>query len=457
MNRTVASNPAGIRVDLAHAFKCDGKDLILLAVGLIVGGIVAPFHWQAGLIIMGIGAFFPVASLMTLPQHFRDGDVCPAVVLDPDRQLVAVMTNLSKTGRSKYVIRVLSQPLKRAVQRPVKKGTRLAFVAMYSGHAALPNWLNFGGYLADSGTRNSKTIQRVLASIDDADWDLLLDGLKQIEKPYSPGMYDIQSRSRAQSEGAPPAKARKRTFSRITKVGIGFVAGLLFLALAPLLVNALRGGGGGPAGVAPGPVQNAPPVLAAVEQPQNIPFPANGIDRPGFDRNRPGLTSPGDRHLPAAESAPASVTASEGWPSSTVATPAESSPPAFGANPFRPKQAPSDDQSGSPASFEPASPFRPRQAQSPGMSPAVADAASPFRPKRPEPAVLETAGAGSSSDSKPEWKAGDQAEAFWGSHWYPVTILAVDGSRGYRVHWEGYSDNFDEVLPPDRLRPKARN
>jgi hypothetical protein len=37
-----------------------------------------------------------------------------------------------------------------------------------------------------------------------------------------------------------------------------------------------------------------------------------------------------------------------------------------------------------------------------------------------------------------------------------VTILEVLPAEGYKIHWEGYSDSWDEVLPAARLRPSSR-
>ena len=54
---------------------------------------------------------------------------------------------------------------------------------------------------------------------------------------------------------------------------------------------------------------------------------------------------------------------------------------------------------------------------------------------------------------KAEWRIGQKAEAFWADSWLPVTVLEVHRNGELKVHWEGYDDAFDEVLPPNRLRP----
>lgn len=49
-------------------------------------------------------------------------------------------------------------------------------------------------------------------------------------------------------------------------------------------------------------------------------------------------------------------------------------------------------------------------------------------------------------------KPGMKLEANWGNQWLPVEVLAVQPDGQVKVHWEGYSANFDEVLSRSRLR-----
>src|SRR5690606_4469307 len=111
------------------------------------GGALLAVSWKPAVTIMGLGTFVFLFSAFSAGDIFKSGDICPAVVLDPDLQLVAVMADLSQGQKSSPAVKVLKQPLRRAVQGPIKKGTRLAFVAMYSGHPGQRQWNNFGGYL----------------------------------------------------------------------------------------------------------------------------------------------------------------------------------------------------------------------------------------------------------------------------------------------------------------------
>jgi hypothetical protein len=386
MGRTVASNAAGIRVELFHFLKCDGKDLIVLGIALLVGGVVAGSHLQAGLIILGIGAFVVWSSAFSVPQIFREGDVCPAVVLDPDRQLIAVLTDLSKSGRGgKPVIKVLRQPLRRAVKKPMKKGTRLAFVAMYNGSPGSKNWANFGGYLADVGTRSSKAIQRVVASIPEPDWQSLLTAVERLKQPYSSGLYDVEQK-RSSGEGSHWQLIQRPGPLRIRpQFAIGAVA---FLVVIGFLVRRIH--------LVADTMNPLPARMAAT--------PADPVDIPERIEWPPA---------PAPEPAPSPPTAD--FDPTQIARKLRTVPTDAAASPI----------------VEP-DPVRRPPAGVPDF--------------RPGPPV--------SSDPNREWRVGEKAEAFWGSRWYVVTILAVH-DNGLKVHWDGWSDSFDEVLPRDRLRPIA--
>ena len=52
------------------------------------------------------------------------------------------------------------------------------------------------------------------------------------------------------------------------------------------------------------------------------------------------------------------------------------------------------------------------------------------------------------------FNVGDQAEAYWGSSWYPVSVIATKGDHCL-IHYDGYGDNWNEWVPPNRIRPRS--
>lgn len=190
MPKYVASNPARVRVELGHFLKCDLKDVLIVGGSVIAAGIIAVFSWKGALIVLGLGLAMGLFSLFEAKRIFAEGDVCPAIVVDAERSLVAAFTDLSKGGPEVPVIRIFKQPLARATGGPFAKNARLAYVAMYNGYPNEPRWRSFGGYLVNLGTTKKKAIQRVLTSIPGEEWEKLEEGLAQIPAPFKPGQYE---------------------------------------------------------------------------------------------------------------------------------------------------------------------------------------------------------------------------------------------------------------------------
>lgn len=70
-------------------------------------------------------------------------------------------------------------------------------------------------------------------------------------------------------------------------------------------------------------------------------------------------------------------------------------------------------------------------------------------------ALLLGFGAASWSRGADSYQAGDDVEIFWGEKWYPGAVLeAKDGK--YKVHYEGYGNNWDEWAQADRLRRRSQ-
>lgn len=193
MSPSAASNPAGVRMDPVHFLTTDAKDLIILVGSLLAGGALVLFSWKLALIIAGLGVAVVVISVSTAKGAFQEGDVCAAIVLDPDRELVAVLADFSQGGVPIPVVKILKQPLRRAVG-PTKPGTRLAFCALYSGRPGAQKWTNVGGYLVNTGTRDVHAIERVVSSISQDEWDFLISAVQQLETPCAPGLYDFSGR-----------------------------------------------------------------------------------------------------------------------------------------------------------------------------------------------------------------------------------------------------------------------
>jgi len=51
------------------------------------------------------------------------------------------------------------------------------------------------------------------------------------------------------------------------------------------------------------------------------------------------------------------------------------------------------------------------------------------------------------------WKPREEVEVEWRGSWWPAVILDRRGAR-WLVHYEGYGDDWDEVVEPQRIRER---
>lgn len=51
-----------------------------------------------------------------------------------------------------------------------------------------------------------------------------------------------------------------------------------------------------------------------------------------------------------------------------------------------------------------------------------------------------------------KFRAGDKAEILYGSRWTPVTVVSVLTNDRVRIHWDGWSDSWDEDIDVSRIR-----
>lgn len=50
------------------------------------------------------------------------------------------------------------------------------------------------------------------------------------------------------------------------------------------------------------------------------------------------------------------------------------------------------------------------------------------------------------------YNAGERVAVEWGEHWWPATLLTPVGADEWRVHFEGWDQQYDVVVGPSRIR-----
>ncbi|MBN2495571.1 MAG: RNA-binding protein [Deltaproteobacteria bacterium] len=59
---------------------------------------------------------------------------------------------------------------------------------------------------------------------------------------------------------------------------------------------------------------------------------------------------------------------------------------------------------------------------------------------------------GLSSTAMADWVKGDPLEVKWKGKWYPAKIIAIKGAE-YKIHYDGFADSWDEFVKAGRMRP----
>src|SRR5262245_9433905 len=52
------------------------------------------------------------------------------------------------------------------------------------------------------------------------------------------------------------------------------------------------------------------------------------------------------------------------------------------------------------------------------------------------------------------YKIGDRVRVEWHGQMYPATITAIVGQERYRIHYEGYGNEWDETVGLNRIQPR---
>ncbi|UUO06616.1 DUF3239 domain-containing protein [Blastopirellula sp. J2-11] len=194
-----ASHPAGVRMSLFRYYSYRPIEylwwLIPLLLFLALGGLL---HW----------GFFVLAALLLVPAalrpralryHFMDGDTCAAVVVSLEPPLLAVLTDVNATGFGdpQMVIKIMSHYLRELDGVPVKLGQKVVAAAFYtqdfSGEErdGPKRWGDFEPLPIQYGSGDPAALRHVMSQVSKNTWRQLQEGVKQIPRPFQPGIYDV--------------------------------------------------------------------------------------------------------------------------------------------------------------------------------------------------------------------------------------------------------------------------
>lgn len=265
---TVASNPGRLQLNSNRWLAANPTIALIIGAMLLAGLGVAFLKVVPGIVLMGAGLYFGFQALHEARHKFRQGDVCPGVVLSNAAGLVAVITDLNTQGGPPCpAIKILRQPLHR-MNPPATDGQRVAAVALYCGDVRAVVWNDFTPEVIDCVVSDPAEIARVVATIPEAQWQQLEAGLTRVP-PAQPGLYPLGIERSETAPALPAASWWQRPRARLGVIVLGVGVAMLLIAVGLSWANNSRRSRPFPPGGAPSPT---PPPQA---------FPAAGAKAAG--------------------------------------------------------------------------------------------------------------------------------------------------------------------------------
>jgi hypothetical protein len=496
--QTFASNPGRTRIQWSRWLVCFPWIPAAALLGSVAVGIAALLIKPIVFAGAGVIVFFLFVHLNTQRQKFLAGDVNPGVVVSDSPYLVAVLFDMAKGRGTRPAVKVVRQPLGRMTGGPAKVGDRLATVSLYGGDVGGGDaWGDAYPTVINCATANETDVARVQRSISRADWARLDAAVARLPTPQTPGLYTLWDGN---------AAGRKQRWSRFETPAIWVVA-IIAVGLLAKYGTRNKGKSGSPD---PAPEQVAqkvdPAPAPAVDPIPKVEVPTK-LESPRTDTR----TTRPFGGVPAGPQTPPQNPIRTPYPTPPTTT----KPPAITETPKAPGTA--DDRAAYAAavrkgvanrqearSLATGAPNRTGtttrtaeeldkeyaelKAQVEALEPKIdqtsldgatrSDAmqfrslaahVENIRSSRERMANRRTGGGGASAggpaaggrvapgDNKPrplpaDVKVGDKIEALDKTVWRTATILKRDGDRLY-LHWDGWSDAWDEWVGPDRVRP----
>lgn len=186
-NKTVASRPGQMRVDPLKHMLCYQGEWALYAL-MMIGFLIVGFYFAeqgddkksiSAFVAVGVAAYLLYFHYVGVRVRFVYGDINPGVIVK--KNLVAVLTNLGIDGREYYALKILAQPVRNMTGGTGEPGERVAAACQYSGHLSGSHWRDFDFELVQCATRNEATVERVMRTIPEEEWQALKDAVANVE------------------------------------------------------------------------------------------------------------------------------------------------------------------------------------------------------------------------------------------------------------------------------------
>lgn len=197
-DNSIASNPGNAELNKWVWF-CHNKLMVgSLTLFLICSLLATIFIDIMYLFVVVIAIVMNLYYWTNKKEHFLSGDSNGGIVVGTHPTLIAVNTSLTKGYGDFPVVKIT----KRASLKNVSIGDRVPTVALYtaSTNESLAHWLDFNPIPLSYATNDVKIINLAMHSYPNEQWEQLEKYLLELEKPYRPGLYQVNKEQSNWSE-----------------------------------------------------------------------------------------------------------------------------------------------------------------------------------------------------------------------------------------------------------------
>jgi len=188
-DNSIASNPGNTELNKWVWF-CHNKMFVSLLTLFLICSLLATMVIDVMYFLVTV-----IAVVMNLyywvnkKEHFLSGDSNGGIVVDTYPTLIAVNTSLTKGYGHFPVVKIM----KCTSLKNVSVGDRVPTVALYtaSTNDNLAHWLDFNPIPLSYATNDAKTVKLAMQSYSNEQWEQLEKYLLELEKPYKPGLYQV--------------------------------------------------------------------------------------------------------------------------------------------------------------------------------------------------------------------------------------------------------------------------
>ena len=192
-----AGAPGNTKVSFLTWFKHYPKWPVIygsLLFASLIGAVL--LHWSVWILFaisLGLNWYY----WQRVKEHFLHGNVTPAMIVNMDPMMYAVLTNLTKGPGDFRAIKIIQRNFDQILGKPPALGAMFPTVSLYQEamDETLPHWESFDPRPVEFATSDAQSINRVLRQLEKSDWEELKLWLKRVPLPFKVGLYHVEKKA----------------------------------------------------------------------------------------------------------------------------------------------------------------------------------------------------------------------------------------------------------------------